>query len=59
MVRNGDDRGRRGRYARGEVAADGVDVDEEVEAALAVAGVVLASVACARFGTRSAIGCTI
>ena len=50
MVRNGDDRGRRGRYARGKSPPTASTSTRKWEAALAVAGVVLASVACARFG---------
>ena len=50
MVGNGDDRGRRGRYARGKSPPTASTSTRKWEAALAVAGVVLASVACARFG---------
>ena len=50
MGGNGDDRGRRGRYARGKSPPTASTSTRKWEAALAVAGVVLASVACARFG---------
>ena len=50
MGGNGDDRGRRGRYSRGKSPPTASTSTRKWEAALAVAGVVLASVACARFG---------
>jgi len=50
MGGNGDDRGRRGRYARGNSPPTASTSTRKWEAALAVVGVVLASVACARFG---------